>query len=98
MTYTLLVNNAGPDTATGVLVTDTLDASLTFKSSASGCTAAAPPVVSCNVADIACGGHAQTVTFVATIGASVAAGTVDHEHGHRDHDDTRIESRQQHVH
>ena len=32
ITFTLTVNNAGPDAATGVIITDTLDAGLTFNS------------------------------------------------------------------
>jgi len=74
VTYNLQVSNAGPDPATGVSVSDTLDPALTFKSSASGCTAAAQ-VVTCPVPDVAAGGS-QTVSFVATIGLSVPIGTV----------------------
>jgi uncharacterized repeat protein (TIGR01451 family) len=74
VTYTLAVSNAGPDTATGVSVSDILPAGLTFKSSASGCTAAAPPVVTCAVSSVAMG-TPQSVSFIATIG-SVPSGTV----------------------
>jgi uncharacterized repeat protein (TIGR01451 family) len=74
VTYNLVVSNAGPDPATSVSVTDTLNASLTFKSSASSCTAVAQ-VVTCPVLDIPAAGT-QTVSFVATIGAAVAANTV----------------------
>ena len=75
VTYTLQVNNAGPDPAAGVVVTDSLNTALTFKSS-SGCTAVAPPVVSCTIASAIPAGGSASVTFVATIGASVPAGTV----------------------
>jgi fimbrial isopeptide formation D2 family protein/uncharacterized repeat protein (TIGR01451 family) len=74
VTYTLQVNNAGPNTATTVSVSDTLNASLSFKSSTSGCTALLQ-VVTCPVPDVNAAGS-QTVSFVATIGASVASGTV----------------------
>jgi fimbrial isopeptide formation D2 family protein/uncharacterized repeat protein (TIGR01451 family) len=74
VTYSLQVNNAGPSTATGVSATDTLNASLTFKSSTSGCTALLQ-VVTCPVPNINAAGN-QTVSFIATIGASVASGTV----------------------
>jgi len=74
VTYNLVVTNAGPDAAAGVVVTDTLAAGLTFKSSSTGCTAALQ-VVTCNIASVAMG-TPQTMTFIATIGAAVAAGTV----------------------
>jgi uncharacterized repeat protein (TIGR01451 family) len=74
VTYSLQVNNAGPSTATGVSVTDTLNAALTFKSSTSGCTALLQ-VVTCPVPNVNAAGS-QTVSFIATIGAAVASGTV----------------------
>ena len=74
VTYSLQVNNVGPNAATSVSVSDTLNAALTFKSSASSCTAVLQ-VVTCPVLDVPAAGS-QTVTFVATIGAAVAAGTV----------------------
>ena len=74
VTYTLVVSNAGPDAATSVSVTDTLSASLAFKSSASSCTAVGQ-AVTCPVLDVPAA-STRTVTFVATIGAPVAIGTV----------------------
>ncbi len=79
LTYTLTVQNAGPDTATGVTITDTLPASVSFVSASSGCTHASGSVT-CNVANIASGASAQvqiqvTPNQVGTITntASVAA-------------------------
>lgn len=64
VTYNLVVSNAGPDAATTVSVSDTLNASLTFKSSASGCTNVGQ-VVTCAIASVPVG--STTVSFVATI-------------------------------
>ena len=55
-------------------VTDPLAPGLTFKSSTSGCTAARQ-VVTCIIPSVA-SGTPTTVSFVATIGAAVATGTV----------------------
>jgi uncharacterized repeat protein (TIGR01451 family) len=44
VTFTVTASNAGPSTAANVVVTDTLPAGLTFKSSSSGCTAAGQTV------------------------------------------------------
>ena len=74
VTYSLQVNNAGPDAATSISVSDTLSASLTFKSSASSCTAVLQ-VVTCPVLDVPAAGN-RIVTFVATIGVGVPALTV----------------------
>ena len=54
LTYNLLIANLGPDDATGVVVTDTLPASVTFDSAA-GCTEMSG-VVTCNVGALASGG------------------------------------------
>jgi uncharacterized repeat protein (TIGR01451 family) len=72
VTYNLAVTNAGPDTATGVSVTDTLDASLTFKSSASGCTNVGQ-AVTCAIASVPVG--TTTVSFVATISLTASLTT-----------------------
>ena len=62
MAYTITVGNAGTADATGVTVTDTLPAGLSFVSGA-GCSAVGL-VVTCTVAGIALGGSA-TVTITA---------------------------------
>ena len=83
LTYTLTVQNAGPDTATGVTITDTLPAGVSFVSASAGCTHVSG-TVTCNVANIASGASAQvqiqvTPNQVGTITntASVAANEAD---------------------
>jgi len=74
VTYTITVSNAGPSTATGVVVNDTLPAGLTFVSAtpSQGTCNAASPVV-CNLGSILAGGNA-TVTLVANVTAT--SGTI----------------------
>jgi len=54
LTYLLFIANLGPDDATGVVITDTLPAGVTFDS-APGCVEAAG-VVTCTVGALASGG------------------------------------------
>ena len=68
ITFTLTANNAGPNTATGVTVGDTLPAGLSFVSSASGCTASGA-TVTCSVPNML-SGTSQSVTFVAQVTAA----------------------------
>ena len=83
LTYTLTVANAGPDTATAPVVTDTLPASVVFVSASAGCSEVAG-VVTCTLVDIAPGASA-TATVTVTAGAvgimtntaSVASSTTD---------------------
>ncbi|HYC91065.1 MAG TPA: IPTL-CTERM sorting domain-containing protein [Thermoanaerobaculia bacterium] len=65
ITYTITVSNAGPSTATNVVVNDTLPAGLQFVSAtpSQGSCNAANPVV-CNLGSILAGGNA-TITLVA---------------------------------
>ncbi len=57
--YTFLVSNDGPDEATGIVVSDTLPAGVTYVDGAPGCNAAGQ-VVTCSVNPIAAGGSRQT--------------------------------------
>lgn len=61
LTYTLTIDNAGPDTATGVTVTDTLPASVQFESvtTADGSCTRNDRIVSCDLDPIASGGTAS---------------------------------------
>jgi len=75
VTYTVTVNNAGPSSATNVVVTDELPAGTTFKvaGSSSGCSASGQ-TVTCDIPSVTCGGSAD-VTIVATVASSVPQGT-----------------------
>jgi large repetitive protein len=62
VTYTLVASNAGPDNATGVVVTDVLPSGLSFVSASSGCVNSLG-VVTCSLGSIA-DGFSQTATVV----------------------------------
>jgi uncharacterized repeat protein (TIGR01451 family) len=69
LTYTVVVNNAGPQTAENVVVADTLPAGVTFVQT-SGCNNDPNGVPTCNLGNIPAGGSAQY-----TIDVSIDAGT-----------------------
>lgn len=84
VTYTVTVRNDGPDTATGVRVTDPLPDGLVFSSSPDGCTETTSGGVRCGIGTLAAGGTATrrvvaAVTDDGTITntARVTADTVD---------------------
>ncbi len=58
-TYTFKVTNNGPDNVTGITVTDTLPAGLTYVDGAPGCNAVGQ-VVTCTINFLAAGGSGQT--------------------------------------
>jgi uncharacterized repeat protein (TIGR01451 family) len=64
LTYTLTVTNNGPDGASGVTLTDTLPAAVTFQSASTGCTQASG-TVTCNIGTLANGASA-TVQITVT--------------------------------
>jgi uncharacterized delta-60 repeat protein/uncharacterized repeat protein (TIGR01451 family) len=74
LTYTLSVANAGPDPASGVVVTDSLPATVTFGSASAsqGTCTQASGMVSCALGSMASGGTA-TVTITVT---PTASGTI----------------------
>lgn len=68
LTYTVTVDNAGPDDATNVVVTDTLPAGVTFVST-SGCAEDPNGVPMCSLGTIAAGGNAMyTIMVMVDIG------------------------------
>jgi uncharacterized repeat protein (TIGR01451 family) len=78
LTYTLVVTNAGPNTATSVTVDDPLPAPLTAGGAAASqgaCTIAGGDV-RCALGDLAAGGQAQ-VTITIDVAASAAGTTLD---------------------
>lgn len=64
-TYTITITNNGPDTATNVLMTDTLDASTTFVSATNGATQSSPGVVTRTFASIT-NGASEVVQITVT--------------------------------
>jgi uncharacterized repeat protein (TIGR01451 family) len=75
LTYTLLVSNGGPSTATGVTVTDTLPGGVTFvpAQSSPSCSEGPAGTVTCSVGSLANGASA---TITITVRAPIAAGTI----------------------
>ncbi len=65
VTYTVVVTNSGPSTATNVTVTDTLPTGMTFQSASTGFTNNAG-VVTGNIASIA-SGQSATITITARV-------------------------------
>lgn len=71
VTYTITIDNLGPDGATNVTVSDTLPAELTFDSGSIACSAVSQ-VVTCNLDSIASGNNKQA-TITALVGSDVTA-------------------------
>lgn len=69
LTYTITVTNNGPNNATGITVTDTLPAAVTFVSASAGCTHSAG-TVTCTIANLAAGANTSvTITVTPQAGA-----------------------------
>ncbi len=77
LTYTILVTNTGPSTATNVTVVDTLPAGLTFVSVATtaGTAAEVGGVITATIPTLAVNGSA-TVTIISTVLATFAGTTI----------------------
>ena len=73
-TYTLLVENAGPDEAKSVVLDDPLPAGETYLSDDAGC-AVAGQIVSCALGDLA-NGATRTIHVTVVVGASLGEQTV----------------------
>jgi uncharacterized repeat protein (TIGR01451 family) len=79
VTYTITVSNNGPDTATGVTVTDTLDQTVSLVSAifnqGSPCTSSGTPIVIvCNLGDLEPGNSAPGTIVVTTPVVTVNSG------------------------
>jgi uncharacterized repeat protein (TIGR01451 family) len=74
ITYTVTVTNNGPDDATGVIVTDSLPAEVTYQSATpeQGSCSEAAAIITCNLGDIA-NGDSVDITIVATADSSGTA-------------------------
>jgi len=72
LTYTVTVANAGPSSATSVVLTDTLPANVTFVSATAPCTQAAG-TVTCNLGTIASGANTVITIVVTPTGAAAAS-------------------------
>ncbi|MDW8328439.1 MAG: right-handed parallel beta-helix repeat-containing protein [Candidatus Bipolaricaulota bacterium] len=69
LTYTITVTNNGPNNATGITVTDTLPATVTFVSASTGCTHSAG-TVTCTIASLAASANTSvTITVTPQAGA-----------------------------
>ena len=75
LTYTLQVNNAGPDEATDVVIDDTLPGSVTFVSASTGCTLIAGSVT-CSIASLPSGDGATFEIVVRPTAEGVITNTV----------------------
>ena len=78
LTYTLSAINNGPSTATGVVITDTLPAGITFISVSSGCSETGG-AVTCTMGSLASGGSMQYRVVVAVPAA--LTGTLTNQAG-----------------
>jgi len=81
LTYTVKVNNQGPNPATGVTLVNTLPGSVNYVSDSSGC-AVAVPTVTCNIGALAVNGSASidivvTPTSGGTITNSASASATE---------------------
>lgn len=77
LTYTIVVDNAGPGDASNVVVVDTLDANTTYVSDTGGCVEAPVGTLTCNLGTIAASGS-DSFTVTVEVGASApTSGTLE---------------------
>ncbi len=81
VTYTILVTNTGPATATDVRVLDTMPSQLSFVSATASNGGVCNAGVLCVLGSVAVN-EVVTVTIVANIDAGVRLGTRDQQQGH----------------
>ncbi|GAB4424824.1 MAG: hypothetical protein Fur0044_22880 [Anaerolineae bacterium] len=70
LTYTLTVANSGPSEASGVIMTDTLPAGVTFAAASTGCSNASNIVTCSNLGNVSSGG-AITASIRVTVASSI---------------------------
>ena len=79
LTYTIVVSNGGPSTATAVTVTDVLPAGTTFQSATPGGACSGTTTITCNAGTLASGASATftlTVTLPSSVGPVTNTATV----------------------
>jgi len=75
LTYSLIVTNAGPDSASGVVLTDILPAGVSFVSASSGCVPNAG-VVQCAIGGLSAN---SSVTITLTVTVTLCGGSVTNQ-------------------
>lgn len=74
LTYTISVRNNGPDTATGVVVTDTLPAGVIYNADSGGCVQAPPGTLTCSLGTLL-SGQTRSFAIQVTVSATLVSAT-----------------------
>ena len=79
ITYSIMISNAGPSPATGVVATDVVPANVTFVSAtgSQGMCALAMGTVTCNVGTIASGGNATATVIMTATAVGMVSNTIN---------------------
>ena len=84
--YTIVVTNAGPSDARGVVVTDTLPVSVTYASDTDSCSEIAPGELECNLNTIPAG-DSVTFNIIATVNSDAIGAITNTARVHSDEPD-----------